>query len=367
MSSMFGNKLKISIFGESHGKGIGVVIDGLPSGLKIDLNYIEKQMTRRSPGRNNLSTPRRESDKFNILSGLFQGKTTGTPLCATIENQDKKSKDYTSIKTVIRPGHSDYTGFAKYSGYNDYRGSGHFSGRITAPLLFAGSIAMYILEKYKGITIGTRIKSIYNITDISEIKVDDNGLNELKDMNFPVFSVEKGILMEQEILKAKENGDSVGGVTETFILNVPKGYGEPFFDSVESKMSHMIFSIPAVKGIEFGEGFKVSEMKGSTANDQYYVNEGCILTYSNNSGGILGGITNGMPIIFRTAIKPTPSISRLQKTVDISTMKNKTVQIEGRHDPCIVPRAVPVIEGAAALVVLDLIMEREGEVWNLMK
>jgi len=365
MSSMFGNKLKISIFGESHGESIGVVIDGLPSGIELDMDYINKQMIRRSPGRNNLSTARKESDNFNILSGFFEGKTTGTPLCATIQNQDKKSKDYSALKTTIRPGHSDYSGFVKYSGYNDYRGSGHFSGRITAPLLFAGAIAMQILEMYKGIFIGTRIKTIYNVTDDKEINPDQ--INKLKSMDFPVISDEKSILMQQEILKAKENGDSVGGITETLILNVPAGYGEPFFDSVESKLSHMIFSIPAVKGIEFGEGFKIAEMKGSSANDPYYTKDGNILTKSNNNGGILGGITNGMPIVFRTAIKPTPSISKLQNTIDISTMENKTMQIEGRHDPCIVPRAVPIIDGAAALVILDLIIEREGEIWNLMK
>ncbi len=367
MSSMFGNKLKISIFGESHGGGIGVVIDGLPSGVELDLDYINKQMTRRAPGRNKLSTARREKDEFNIISGFFEGKTTGTPLCAIIENQDTKSKDYSSIKNSMRPGHSDYTGFVKYSGYNDYRGSGHFSGRITAPLLFAGSVAMQILEKYKGVIIGTRIKSIYNVTDDSEIKMNPQELNKFKNMDFPVAWAEKGILMEKEILKAKESGDSVGGITETFILNVPAGFGEPFFDSVESKLSHMIFSIPAVKAIEFGEGFNVAAMKGSVANDQYYTQDGKVLTHSNNNGGILGGITNGMPIIFRTAIKPTPSISRLQNTVDISTMENKTIQIDGRHDPCIVPRAVPVIEGAAALVILDLMMERQGEIWNLKK
>ena len=365
MSSMFGNKLKISIFGESHGEAIGVVIDGLPSGIELDLDYIEKQMARRSPGKNNLSTPRKESDNFNILSGSFEGKTTGTPLCATIQNQDRKSKDYSALKTVIRPGHSDYSGFVKYLGYNDYRGSGHFSGRITAPLLFAGAIAMQILEKYKGIIIGTRIKSICKVTDDNDISPDE--LSKLKNMDFSVASEEKGILMQQEILKAKDNGDSVGGITETVILNVPAGYGEPFFDSVESKLSHMIFSIPAVKGIEFGEGFKITEMKGSSANDQYYIEDGKILTKSNNNGGILGGITNGMPIIFRTAIKPTPSISKLQNTVDISIVENKTLQVEGRHDPCIVQRAVPVIDGAAALVILDLMMEREGELWNIKK
>lgn len=365
MSSMFGNKLKISIFGESHGAAIGVILDGLPSGIELDLNYINEQMLRRVPGNSNLSTTRNEKDLYNILSGYFNGKTTGTPLCAIIYNEDKKSKDYDILKHNMRPGHSDYPGFIKYLGFNDYRGGGHFSGRITAPLLFAGAIAMQILEKYKNIYIGSRIKNISKIQDEDISNLNINSLKNLKNMKFPVISEDKSIKMQSEILKAKEDGDSVGGIVETFIINTDAGLGQPFFDSVESKLSHMIFSIPSVKGIEFGEGFNITKMRGSESNDSYYVQNNNISTTSNNNGGIIGGITNGMPIIFRTAIKPTPSISISQNTVNISSMENTNFQISGRHDPCIVPRALPVIEGAAAIVILDLILEREGELCKM--
>lgn len=360
MSSMIGNKLKVSIFGESHGGAIGVVIDGLPSGLEIDLNFIQNQMERRAPGKDSFSTARKESDKPNIVSGLFEGKTTGSPLCAFILNEDTRSKDYSLLKSAMRPGHADYTGHVKYSGFNDYRGGGHFSGRITAPLLFAGALAMQILERYNNIHIGTRIKKIYNITDNNDFENPED-IIKIKNMDFPVINQDSKKLMQQEILNAKEEGDSVGGIAETIILNIPPGYGEPFFDSVESKISHMIFSIPAVKGIEFGQGFNITNMKGSESNDPYYAENGNILLKSNNNGGILGGITNGMPVVFRTAIKPTPSIAKEQETINISTMENTTLKVSGRHDPCIVQRAIPVIDAAAALVVLDLIMEREGE------
>ncbi len=365
MSSMFGNKLKISIFGESHGAAIGVILDGLPSGVELDLSYINKQMLRRVPGNSNLSTPRNEKDLYNILSGYFNGRTTGTPLCAIIYNEDKQSKDYDILKNNMRPGHSDYPGFIKYLGFNDYRGGGHFSGRITAPLLFAGAIAMQILEKSKNIYIASRIKSICNIQDEEISNIDVNCLNNLKTMKFPVVSEDKSIEMQSEILKAKEDGDSVGGIVETFIINTDAGLGQPFFDSVESKLSHMIFSIPSVKGIEFGEGFNITKMRGSESNDAYYIQDKKVSTKSNNNGGIIGGITNGVPIIFRTAIKPTPSISISQKTVNVSSMENTNLQISGRHDPCIVPRALPVIEGAAAIVILDLILEREGELCKM--
>ncbi len=364
MSSMFGNKLKISIFGESHGEAIGVVIDGLPPGIRLNHDYIKKQMLRRAPGRSSFSTPRNEKDLYHIVSGYFEEKTTGSPLCAIIYNEDKKSKDYDILKDTMRPGHSDYPGFVRYAGCNDYRGGGHFSGRITAPLAFAGAAAMQILEEYKNIFIGSRIKSIFKIKDDDISKIEINTLNDLRNMSFPVISDEKSALMQAEILKAKDEGDSVGGVSETFIINTDAGLGQPFFDSVESKLSHIIFSIPSVKGIEFGAGFDITNMRGSEANDSYCMKGNKIITDSNNNGGITGGITNGMPIVFRTAIKPTPSIAVSQKTVNVSSMQNTELTISGRHDPCIVPRALPVIEGAAALVILDLILEREGELWN---
>lgn len=363
MSSIWGNKLKLSIFGESHGEAIGIVIDGMPPGINLNIDYIDKQMEKRAPGKNDISTSRKEKDSYKILSGFFKGKTTGTPLCAIIYNNDKKSNDYDKLKTIMRPSHSDYTGYIKYQGFNDYRGGGHFSGRITAPLLFAGAIAMQILEQ-KNIYIGSRIKQIFNIKDVIDIEINKNMICKLKEMNFPVISKDKKQIMKSEILKVKEKGDSLGGIIETYILNLPAGYGEPFFDSMESKLSHMIFSIPAIKGIEFGDGFHISELPGSYANDSFLIKDGKISTKTNRNGGILGGITNGMPIIFRTAIKPTPSISTTQNTVDISTKENTFIQIEGRHDPCIVPRVLPVIEGAAALVILDSILERDGELWN---
>jgi chorismate synthase len=362
---MLGNKLKVSIFGESHGTAIGVVIDGLPSGIELDLNYINKQMLRRVPGNSNLSTSRNEKDLYNILSGYFENRTTGAPLCAIIYNEDKKSKDYDTLKNNMRPGHSDYPGFIKYLGFNDYRGGGHFSGRITAPLLFAGALAMQILEKHKNIYIGSHIKSICKIQDEDILDINKDSILRLRNMKFPAVSEEKAIQMQSEILKVKNDGDSIGGIVETFIINADGGLGQPFFDSVESKLSHMIFSIPAVKGIEFGAGFNITKMHGSESNDSYYIDNCKVSARSNNNGGIIGGITNGMPIIFRTAIKPTPSISISQKTINVSSMENTDLKISGRHDPCIVPRALPVIEGAAALVVLDLILEREGELCKM--
>lgn len=363
MSSNIGNKIKISLFGESHGEGIGVVIDGLPAGFPLNLDYINQQMKRRAPGKNSLSTSRMEEDEYKILSGFFQGKTTGTPLAAIIFNEDKRSQDYNELKNIIRPGHSDYTGYTKYSSHNDYRGGGHFSGRLTAPLLFAGAIAMQILES-KNIYIGSHIKSIYNINDETLENINIETIMNLKTMSFPVISYEKGRHMTDCITEYKAKGNSLGGIVETFIINIPAGYGEPFFDSIESKLSHMIFSIPSVKGVEFGAGFKITEMTGKEANDQFIINDDKIITVTNNNGGILGGISTGMPIVLKTAIKPTPSIQVSQNTVDISSMENTVISIKGRHDPCIVPRVVPVIEGACAIVILDLIIERDGEKWS---
>lgn len=361
MSGIWGNNLKLSIFGESHGEGIGIVINGLPVGLEIDLELIHKEMRRRAPGRSKISSQRKEADSFEILSGYFNNKTTGTPLCAIIHNKDSRSNDYEKIKNLLRPGHADYTGYVKYSFLNDYRGGGHFSGRLTAPLVFAGAIAKQILMK-NSIEIGSHILSIGHIQDecLDSINVDDNALIEIKDKDFPTIDDEKGNKMIELIEEVRIAGDSIGGIIETAIVNLQAGLGEPFFDSVESKLSQLLFSIPAVKGVEFGKGFEITRLKGSQANDEYYIENEKIMTYTNNNGGILGGITNGMPIIFRAAIKPTPSISIKQKTVDIENMENTEIQIEGRHDPCIVPRAVPVVEAVSALAILDLIMEQGG-------
>jgi chorismate synthase len=357
MSGVWGNSIKYSIFGESHGKAIGINIDGLPPGIKLDLQYIQSEMERRAPGRNEFSTPRKEADSFEILSGYFNEHTTGAPLCALIWNSNQHSKDYDELKDAMRPGHADYSGNIKYSGFNDYRGGGHFSGRITAPLVFAGAVAKQILRK-KGIIIGSHLYCIGNIYDIpfDMTKIDSDYLAELLKKSFPVLDEEKGSAMKNLILEAKEESDSVGGMIEAAVLNLPAGIGSPFFDSLESTLAHLLFSVPAVKGVEFGAGFNISEMRGSEANDELYIEDGKVKTATNNNGGILGGITNGMPVIFRTAIKPTSSIGKIQKTIDISKGENTELKVVGRHDPCIVQRAVPVVEAAAAMAVLDLVL-----------
>ena len=355
MSGMWGSKIKLSIFGESHGNEIGITIDVLPAGFSIDMDKIMMEMARRAPGKSSLSTPRKESDIPEILSGYFEGKTTGTPLCAIIRNSNTKSKDYSKLKDVMRPGHADYTGSVRYKGFNDYRGGGHFSGRITAPLVFAGAICKQILE-VKGIIVSAHINSIGKIKDCSflESDISDELLNSFKEKELPLINTKLEDEMRQEILSARSSGDSIGGTIECAILGVSPGIGDPFFDSVESTLAHLMFSVPAVKGIEFGKGFDISKMRGSEANDEYYLENGNIKTKTNNNGGILGGITNGMPIIFNVAIKPTASIFKEQKAVNIITMEETTLCIEGRHDPCIVQRALPVIEAVAAIGITEL-------------
>ena len=355
MSGMWGSKIKLSIFGESHGNAIGITIDGLPAGFSIDMDKIMMEMSRRAPGKSSLSTPRKESDIPEILSGYFEGKTTGTPLCAIIRNSNTKSKDYSKLKDVMRPGHADYTGAVRYKGFNDYRGGGHFSGRITAPLVFAGAICKQILE-VKGIIVSAHINSIGKIKDCSFLEGDisDELLNSFKENELPLINTKLEDEMRQEILSTRSSGDSIGGTIECAILGVSPGIGDPFFDSVESTLAHLMFSVPAVKGIEFGKGFDISKMRGSEANDEYYLENGNIKTKTNNNGGILGGITNGMPIIFNVAIKPTASIFKEQKAVNIITMEETTLCIEGRHDPCIVQRALPVIEAVAAIGITEL-------------
>ena len=357
MSGMWGNRLKVSIFGESHGAGIGITIDGLPSGVEIDMDEILKEMARRAPGKSKLSTARKEGDKPEILSGFFEGKTTGTPLCAVIRNSDQHSKDYGKLKDLMRPGHADYPGFIRYNGFNDYRGGGHFSGRITAPLVFAGAVCKQVL-KSKGITIGAHVKSIGNIYDkgFAEVDITEELLETLKANELPLLCPEKEESMRNTILEARSDQDSVGGTIECTVIGINAGVGNPFFDSVESTLAHLMFSVPAVKGIEFGKGFEMSELRGSECNDEYYYEDGKVKTYTNNNGGITGGITNGMPILFKVGIKPTPSISKKQRTIDISEKKDAELVIEGRHDPCIVQRAVPVIEAVAAIGILDLVL-----------
>lgn len=357
MSGVWGNKIKLSIFGESHGKAIGINIDGLPAGIELDMDYINKEMERRAPGKSELSTPRVEQDNFDILSGFFNGRTTGTPLCAVIYNTNQHSKDYEKTKNLMRPSHGDFTGYVKYKGYNDYRGGGHFSGRITAPLVFAGAVCRQILRD-RGIIIGSHIKSIGKIQDeyFDGTNIDSEIIKALNTSSFPVLDKNVGEVMKKTIVEARNEQDSVGGIIETAVINLPVGLGDPFFDSVESTLSHLLFSIPAVKGVEFGAGFPITEMKGSEANDGYYIEGDSIKTYSNNNGGINGGITNGMPLILRVGIKPTPSIGKTQKTIDISKKENAAIEIKGRHDPCIVPRALPVVEAAAAIGILNLLL-----------
>ena len=356
MSGMWGNKLKVSIFGESHGAGIGITIDGLPSGFEINMDEVLKEMARRAPGKSRLSTTRKEADMPEILSGFFEGKTTGTPLCAIIRNSDQHSKDYGKLKDLMRPGHADYPGFIKYKGFNDYRGGGHFSGRITAPLVFAGAVCKQILEA-KGIKIGAHVKSIGKVNDKSFFDVDltNELLDEIKVNELPLLDPNKEEEMRNTILEARKEQDSVGGTIECAVLGIEAGIGNPFFDSVESTLAHLMFSVPAVKGIEFGKGFSMSEHRGSECNDEYYYDGDKVKTYTNNNGGITGGITNGMPILFKVGIKPTPSISKKQKTIDINEHKDAELVIEGRHDPCIVQRAIPVIEAVTAIGIMELV------------
>ncbi|EDT74683.1 chorismate synthase [Clostridium butyricum] len=357
MSGMWGNKLKVSIFGESHGAGIGITIDGLPSGIEIDMEEVIKEMARRAPGKSRLSTARKEGDQPEILSGFFEGKTTGTPLCAVIRNSDQHSKDYGKLKDLMRPGHADYPGFIRYNGFNDYRGGGHFSGRITAPLVFAGAVCKQILN-IKGINVGAHVKSIGTIYDKSfdEVELTKELLDNLKINELPLLCCEKEEMMRNAILEARSDCDSVGGTIECTVIGIDAGVGNPFFDSVESTLAHLMFSVPAVKGIEFGKGFEMSELRGSQCNDEYYYDGDKVKTYTNNNGGITGGITNGMPILFKVGIKPTPSIAKKQRTIDIEEKKESELIIEGRHDPCIVQRAVPVIEAVTAIGILDLVL-----------
>ena len=356
MSSNIGKILKITVFGESHSDAIGVVIDGLPSGLRLDMDEIAFDMKRRAPGNNQISTPRKEADLPEIKSGFFNGKTTGTPLCAVINNTNTRSKDYNP--DLLRPSHADFTAKERYNGFSDYRGGGHFSGRLTAPIVFAGSIAKQYLKSV-GIDVFAHIKSIYDAEDFSfdSVNFDKNSAKKLKTMEIPVLNEESAEKMKNAILCAKGELDSVGGVIECAAVGVKAGLGNPMFDSVESRLSAMFFSIPAVKGIEFGAGFEIAKMRASEANDAFCMEEGAVKTKTNNNGGINGGITNGMPIVFRVAIKPTPSIAKEQETVNYKEKANCKIEIEGRHDPCIVQRAVVVAECACALVLADLYLE----------
>lgn len=355
MAATYKNNIELTIFGESHGKAIGIVIGNLPSGIFIDEKEIQRDMKRRAPGQNQMSTARKEADQVEIISGIQDGITTGASLTGIIYNSDQHSKDYSLLKTNMRPGHSDYSAYIKYNGFNDVRGGGHFSGRITAPIVFAGSIAKQIL-KQKGIKIGAHILSIGEIQDESfDVNVNDELLDELLEKPYPTLNTEIFDQMEEKILKAKENLNSVGGKVECVALHVPAGIGEPFFDSLESHLSSLMFSIPAVKSVSFGDGANIDTMLGSEANDEYYYDEnGNVKTTSNHNGGIIGGISNGMPITVTVTFKPTPSIAKMQHTINVETKENVELEIKGRHDPCIVQRAVVVVEAMMALGILDM-------------
>ena len=335
------------IFGESHGPAIGVVLEGVPAGLELDLEQVQKELDRRKPGQDPTATARKESDLVEVLSGVFEGKTTGAPLAMVIRNSDQHSKDYESIRYTPRPSHGDYAGFIKSRGAQDYRGGGHFSGRLTAPLVAAGAVAKQVLAG-QGVQVGAHISSIYGICDAA--LEDPAELNAVAAKAFPVLDDSKGEEMRQAILEAKEEQDSVGGAIECAVTGLPAGLGAPDFGcNVEGIFSQYLFAVPAVKGIEFGAGVAFSLMRGSEANDPFAVEDGKVVTKTNHAGGINGGITNGMPVTFEVTIRPTPSISLPQESVDLRTGEETEIEIHGRHDPCIVPRAVPVIEAAAAL------------------
>ncbi|MBS6611146.1 MULTISPECIES: chorismate synthase [Peptoniphilus] len=364
MSYSFGNNFKITLFGQSHSKEIGIVIDGVKTGYKINYDLIEKNLDRRRPGKNKFSTSRKELDEFKIVSGEVDGITCGAPLSIIIKNKDQKSEDYENLKDHPRPSHADYPAYVKYNGYNDIRGGGQFSGRMTAPIVIAGSIAEDLLLK-RNIKIISKIKSIGQVNDV-DLNYEDLNNDEfynLKNSYFPVFDKFSKEEMQKEILDAKEKSDSIGGIIETAILNMPIGIGEPFFDSMESVISHAIFSVPGVKGIEFGSGFEAAKMFGSYHNDSYYYDNGKVKTKTNNHGGIIGGLSTSMPIIFRTAIKPTSSIGKAQETISIKNKKVENLKINGRHDPSIVPRAVVALETMTAIAILDLVIE--GEKWKI--
>lgn len=353
MSSTYGDQLHLSIFGQSHGAGIGMTLDGIPAGLPVDTDQLQQFLNRRAPGQNDFSTPRKEEDIPEFLSGIVNGFTCGAPIAALIRNTNTRSSDYENLKDCPRPGHADYTAQIKYRGYQDPAGGGHFSGRLTAPLCIAGGLCKQWLAR-SGITVTAHISQIGTICDDSFDPVSPQ-VHQIGS-DFPVLNHKQGQQMQNTILDAKAKGDSLGGIIECAVTGVPAGIGDPMFDGIESKIAQIIFGIPAIKGIEFGSGFGCATMPGSRHNDPFVVESGQIRTATNHSGGILGGITNGMPILFRAAVKATPSISQAQESISLTSMQNCTLEVKGRHDPCIVPRAVPVIEAAAAIAVFDAML-----------
>ncbi len=356
MSSNFGQDIRITIFGQSHSEGIGVVIDGLPAGETIDMEQVRQFMSRRAPGSTAYVTPRKEEDEPIILSGLLDGVTCGAPLCAMIENKDVRSKDYSGLRDVPRPSHADYPAHIKFEGFNDIRGGGHFSGRLTAPLCFAGAICKQILVR-RGVTVGAHIAAVGTAQDklLDPACVSAAQLDSIGKKAFPVMDDEAASLMIAQIEAVAQKQDSIGGIVECCAVGLPVGLGEPMFDGLENRLAAAIFGIPAVRGIEFGAGFAAAKMRGSEHNDAYYFEDDMVKTRTNNHGGILGGISTGMPVLFRVAFKPTASIGLEQNSVNLAEKTNSTLKIKGRHDPCIVPRAVIAVEAVAAIVLLDIL------------
>ena len=360
MSGTWGQQLKLSIFGQSHGEAIGVTLDGFPAGMEIDMDRLLAEMARRAPGQSALTTARKEPDAPEFLSGVLNGRTTGQPICILIRNTNQRSRDYGDGVDLVRPGHADYTGHVRYFGFEDWRGGGSFSGRLTAPLVAAGALCSLWLEQ-QGVKITCHIQQLGEVRDASFIGADPYAdYSYLKKMHLPVLTEGLDEQMNAAAMAARNEADSIGGVIECMATGLPAGLGAPFFDSVESTISHLMFSVPAVKGVEFGEGFGFATMRGSQANDAFRMVEGRIVTETNHAGGVNGGITNGMPVIFRCAIRPTPSIAQKQQTVSLKTGENAELEIHGRHDPCILPRAVPVIEAMTAIAILDMWKERQG-------
>ena len=352
MSSTYGERIKLSIFGQSHGPAIGMVLDGVAAGLPVDVDKLQKFLDRRAPGQADYATPRKEADVPEFLSGIVDGYTCGAPISAIIRNRNTRSGDYENLKDIPRPGHADFTAQMKYCGFQDVAGGGHFSGRLTAPLCIAGGLCKQWLEE-KGIRIFGHILSIGGLADEPKYLDWVNPRPELIDKDFPVLNWEAGEKMHLAIAKAKADGDSVGGIVECVVTGLPAGLGEPMFGGMESRIAQIVYGIPAVKGLDFGSGFTGAFLRGSMNNDPYTVENDKVVTKTNNAGGILGGITNGMPMIFSVAIKPTPSIATTQQSVSLKGMTDTTLNVSGRHDPCIVPRAVPVVEAAAAIAVWD--------------
>jgi chorismate synthase len=359
MSSDFGKNLKIQLFGQSHSECVGVVMDGLPAGELLDMEKIQTYLKRRAPGQSALTTSRKETDLPRIVCGLAEGATCGAPLCALFENKDTRSEDYQDLKWIPRPGHADYTAFVKTNGCNDVRGGGHFSARLTAPLVFAGAVCAQLLEK-QGITIAAHIFSIGSILDkpFDPVNTSSQEFSVLAANGFPVLDSAAGAAMQELIQSVAKEGDSIGGIVECCVLGLPPGVGEPIFDGLENRIASAVFGIPAVKGIEFGAGFASAALKGSQNNDAFFYDGNTVKTKTNRHGGILGGLSSGMPLLFKVAFKPTPSIAQEQDSVNLNTKTDAKLIVKGRHDPCVVTRAVPCVEAAAAIAIYDLIREK---------